>query len=130
MEGANAHAEAAAAREALLQVKVEAATEVQRVKTAMALQEEKDMVALRKELEVAQQKAKDATDDLQAVVDGTFILSLSIVFLWLGLFSISVFDTSRRQGDGGEALKKELSKMMNQVKVLKERTKEVREGER
>jgi hypothetical protein len=96
----------------------------------MALQEEKDMVALRKELEVAQQKAKDATDDLQAVVDGTFILSLSIVFLWLGLFSISVFDTSRRQGDGGEALKKELSKMMNQVKVLKERTKEVREGER
>jgi hypothetical protein len=130
MEGANAHAEAAAAREALLQVKVEAAAEVQRVRTAMARQEEKDMVALRKELEVAQQKAKDATDDLQAVVDGTFILSLSIVFLWLGLFSISVFDTSRRQGDGGEALKKELSKMMNQVKVLKERTKEVREGER
>jgi hypothetical protein len=30
----------------------------------MARQEEKDMVALRKELEVAQQKAKDATDDL------------------------------------------------------------------
>jgi hypothetical protein len=64
MKGANAHAEAAAAREALLQVKVEAAAEVQRVRTAMARQEEKDMVALRKELEVAQQKAKDATDDL------------------------------------------------------------------
>jgi hypothetical protein len=38
----------------LLQVKIEAAEEVQHVKTAMARQAEKDMAALKKELEVAQ----------------------------------------------------------------------------
>lgn len=62
-EGANTHVEAIAAQEALLQARVEAVEEVQRVKTAMARQLEKDMAAL-KELVVAQQKAKDTAQNL------------------------------------------------------------------
>jgi hypothetical protein len=95
-EGANAHAEAIAAREALLQFKVEAAEEVQRVKTAMARQVEKDMAAP-KELEAAQQKAKDAADDLHAIVDDTFDRPLSLGFLWLALFLVSTLNVSRHQ---------------------------------
>jgi hypothetical protein len=55
-EAANAHAEAAAAREAKLQAQVEAAQEIQRVKEAMARQAQKEAATLKKKLEVAEQK--------------------------------------------------------------------------
>jgi hypothetical protein len=69
-EAANAHAEAAAAREASLQAKIEAAKEVKHVKVAMARQ--KEVASLKKKLQEAEKKAKDAADDLQAVVEGKF----------------------------------------------------------
>jgi hypothetical protein len=68
-EEANAHAEVGMAREATLQAKVEAAQEIHHVKETMARQAEKEVSALKK-LEVTEWKAKDATDDLQAVVEG------------------------------------------------------------
>jgi hypothetical protein len=67
----------------------------------MARQAEKEVNSLKKKLETAQQKAKDATDDLQDIVDGSFVQSLSIVFLWLGILSASTLDMSRCQEDGG-----------------------------
>jgi molecular chaperone DnaK (HSP70) len=73
-EAANAHAEAAAAREAKLQAEVAAAREIQRVKEAMACQAHKDAADLKKKLEDTKRKAKNATSDLQAVVEGTFSL--------------------------------------------------------
>jgi hypothetical protein len=69
-EAANAHAEVAAACEATLHVQVEAAQEIQHVKETIARQAEKELTALKKKLEVTERKAKDATDDLQAVVVG------------------------------------------------------------
>jgi hypothetical protein len=71
-EVANAHAEAVTAREAKLQVEVAAAREIQRVKQAMARQARKDADELKQKLEDAEQKAKDAASDLQAVVEGSF----------------------------------------------------------
>jgi hypothetical protein len=38
----------------------------------MSRQVEKEVASLKKKLEVAEQKAKDAADDLQAVVEGKF----------------------------------------------------------
>jgi hypothetical protein len=69
---ANAHAEAAAAREAKLQAEVAAAHEIQRVKEAMACQACKDADDLKQKLEDIELKAKDAASDLQAVVEGSF----------------------------------------------------------
>jgi hypothetical protein len=69
---ANAHAEAAAAREEKPQAQVEAMQEFQRVKEAMARQAQKEVAAPKKKLEVVEQKAKDAASDLQAVVEGKF----------------------------------------------------------
>jgi hypothetical protein len=40
------------------------------MKETMAHQAEKEVTALKKKLEVTEQKAKDAADDLQAVVEG------------------------------------------------------------
>jgi hypothetical protein len=71
-EAANAHAEAVAAREAKLQAEVTAVREIQRVKEAMERQARKDATDLKQKLEDAERKAKDATSDLQTVVEGTF----------------------------------------------------------
>jgi hypothetical protein len=43
---------------------------IQRVKETMARQAQKAAVALKKKLEVAEQKAKDVAADLQAVIEG------------------------------------------------------------
>jgi NADH dehydrogenase/NADH:ubiquinone oxidoreductase subunit G len=56
-EAANAHAEVAAAHEAKLQVEIAAACE-------------KEAIELKKKLEDAERKAKDAAADLQAVTEG------------------------------------------------------------
>jgi hypothetical protein len=56
-------------------VVTEAAQEIQRVKETMACQVEKEMTALKRKLEVAEQKAKDAVADLQAVVEGKLLRS-------------------------------------------------------
>jgi hypothetical protein len=61
---ANAHAEATAARKAKLQTEVAATREIQRVKEAMAHQAHKDAADLKKKLEDAERKAKDAASDL------------------------------------------------------------------
>jgi DNA gyrase/topoisomerase IV subunit B len=69
-EAANAHAEAAVAHEAKQQTEVAAAREIQRVKEVMARQAHKEAADLRKKLQDAEQKAKDAAADLQVVVEG------------------------------------------------------------
>jgi hypothetical protein len=74
-EATNVHAEAAAAREASLHAKIEAAQEIKHVKEAMAHQAEKEVASLKKKLEATERKAKDAADDLQAVVEGKFVLT-------------------------------------------------------
>jgi hypothetical protein len=59
------------------------------VKEAMALQMEKEVASLKKNLEVAERKVKDAPDDLHAVVEGKFAMSLSVDSKHiLGLFLI------------------------------------------
>jgi hypothetical protein len=63
-DAANAHAEAAVAREAKLQVEVAAAREIQRIKEAMARQACKDADDLKWKLEDAERKVKDAASDL------------------------------------------------------------------
>jgi hypothetical protein len=73
-EEANAHAEAAAAREGKLQAEVAVACEIQCVKEAMARQAHKDATDLKNKLEDAEQKAKDAASDLQAVVEGKSLI--------------------------------------------------------
>jgi hypothetical protein len=55
-----------------LQVQVKDAQEVQRIKEAMVRQAQKKVAALKKKLEDAKQKAKDAAVDLQAVLEGKF----------------------------------------------------------
>jgi hypothetical protein len=40
------------------------------MKETMARQAEKEVTALKKKLEVTKRKAKDAADDLQAVIEG------------------------------------------------------------
>jgi hypothetical protein len=67
---ANAHAEAATAHEAKLQAEIAIACEIQHVKEVMTRQAQKEAADLKKKLEDAEQKAKDATSDLQAVVEG------------------------------------------------------------
>jgi hypothetical protein len=69
---ANAHTEAATAREAKLRAEVTTACEIQRVKETMARQAHKDAAELKKKLEDAEWKAKDAASDLHAFVEGTF----------------------------------------------------------
>jgi hypothetical protein len=71
-EAANAHAEVVAAREAKLQAEVAVAREIQRVKEAMAHQARKDVDDLKQKLEDTKRKAKDATSDIQTVVEGSF----------------------------------------------------------
>jgi hypothetical protein len=82
-EAANAHTEAAAAREASLQAKTEAAQEIKHLKEALACQAEKEVNSLKKKLEAAQQKAKDTADDLQVVADGALVWSLGVIFISL-----------------------------------------------
>jgi hypothetical protein len=55
-----------------LQAQVEAAQEIQRVKDVMARQAQKEAADLKKKLEDAKQKAKDAATELQAVIEGKF----------------------------------------------------------
>jgi hypothetical protein len=43
--------------------------------------------SLKKKLEAAQQKAKDAADDLQVMVDGTFGWLMGVIFMSLCFFS-------------------------------------------
>jgi hypothetical protein len=62
-EAANAHAEAATAREAKLQTQVKAAREIQRVKEAMAHQAQREAANLKKKLKDAERKAKNAATD-------------------------------------------------------------------
>lgn len=57
------------------------------MKDALARQAEKEVNSLKKKLEAAQQKAKDVTDDHQAVVDGTLVWALGVVFLSPCVFS-------------------------------------------
>jgi hypothetical protein len=71
-EAADAHAEAATAREAKLQAQIEAAQSIQRIKEAMARQAQKEAAALKRELEVAERKTKDASADLQVMIEGKF----------------------------------------------------------
>jgi uncharacterized membrane protein len=87
---ANAHAEAATAREAKLQAEVAVAREIQRIKEVMARQARKDADDLKRKLEDVERKAKDATSDLQAVVEG-MLSSL----LWAdSMFFREVFNTT------------------------------------
>jgi hypothetical protein len=58
------------AREAKLQAQIEAEQEIQRVKEAMTRQAQKEAVAFKTELEVAEQKAKDVATDLQVMIEG------------------------------------------------------------
>jgi hypothetical protein len=69
-EAANAHAEATAAHEAKLQAEISAAREIQRVNEIMAREAQREAADLKKKLEDAERKAKDAASDLQAVVEG------------------------------------------------------------
>jgi hypothetical protein len=71
-EVANAHVEAAAAREVKLHTEVAAACEILRVKEAIVRRAHNDAVDLKKKLEDTERKAKDAASDLQVVVEGTF----------------------------------------------------------
>jgi seryl-tRNA synthetase len=69
-EAANAHTEDAAAHKVKLQAEIAGVREIQRVKEVMAHQARKEAADLKKKLEDTEQKAKDATGDLQAVVEG------------------------------------------------------------
>jgi hypothetical protein len=53
----------------MLQAQVEVAVEIQRVKTAMARQAEKEVATLKKELAASQKKARDAEEDLTIIVE-------------------------------------------------------------
>jgi hypothetical protein len=66
-EAANAHAEAAAAHEEKLQAEIMAMREIQHVKEDMARQAQKEAANLKKKLEDAEQKAKDAASDLRTM---------------------------------------------------------------
>jgi seryl-tRNA synthetase len=90
-EAANAHAEVAAAREATLQAQIEAAQDIQHVKETMARQAQKEVAALRKKLEVVKQKAKDATADLQAVMEGKLPRSHQVDSVYFVSSCCSVF---------------------------------------
>jgi hypothetical protein len=61
------------------------------MKEALACQAEKEVNSSKKKLEVAQQKAKDTTDDLQDVVDSTFVWSLRC-YLRASFLSLLDFD--------------------------------------
>jgi seryl-tRNA synthetase len=69
-EEANAQEEVAAACKTTLQSQIEAAQEIQCVKEAMARQAQKEVAALKKKLEVAEQKAKDVAANLQDIIEG------------------------------------------------------------
>jgi hypothetical protein len=101
-EVANTHTEAATAREATLQAKVEAAQKIHHVKKVVARQAEK-VASLKEKLEVVEQKPKDAADDLQVVVECKFVRSPKIDSMFLlGLFAyISTLNGFRHQGDRG-----------------------------
>jgi predicted transcriptional regulator len=55
---------------AKLQAEIMAAHEIQRIKEVVAHQAQKEVSELKKKLEDAKRKAKDAASDLQAVVEG------------------------------------------------------------
>jgi hypothetical protein len=68
------------------------------VKEAMSRQAEKEVAALKKKLEVAERKAKDAADNLPAVVESKFFRSPKIDSMCpLGLFpDVSTLNGFRR----------------------------------
>jgi hypothetical protein len=104
--------------------------EVKHVKEAMARQAKKEVASLKKKLEVAEQKAKDAAVDLQTVVEGKFAWSLSVEpmhLLSLSLIFRPWMGSDARETEG--TLNKEHAKTKDQVTVLKERTAEVQRGE-
>jgi hypothetical protein len=80
-EAANAHAEAAVAREVKLQAQIKVAQEIQCVKEAMEGEAQKEAAAMKKELEVAERKVKDAAADLQVVIEGKFSRSPQVNFM-------------------------------------------------
>jgi acetyl-CoA carboxylase alpha subunit len=98
------------------------------VKEAMSRQVEKEVASLKKKLEIAERKAYDAADDLQAVAEGKFSRSPKIDSM-CPLFP----DLPTLNGSGAketeDALKKELAETKYQVKIIQERTAEVRQGE-
>jgi hypothetical protein len=102
-EAANAHSKVVVAREATLQAQIEATQKIQRVKEAMTRQAEKEADALKKKLEVAEQKAKDAAADLQAVVEGKLLRSPRVDSAHSGVFvfDFSTLNGCRCQGDRG-----------------------------
>jgi hypothetical protein len=68
----------------------------------MARQAQKEAAALKKKLEVAEQKAKDATADLQAVIEGKLPRSHQVNSMHLRnscLLSFSTLNGCRRPGD-------------------------------
>jgi hypothetical protein len=65
----NTHAEATTTHEVKLQAEIAPAREIHHVKEVMARYAQKEAADLKK-LEDADQKAKDAASDLQAVVEG------------------------------------------------------------
>jgi hypothetical protein len=73
------------------------------VKEAMARQVEKEVTALKKKLEVAEWKAKDAADDVQAVVKGKVSRSPKTDSMCpLGPFAdVSTLNGFKHQGDKG-----------------------------
>jgi hypothetical protein len=69
-EAANAHAEAAVTHEAKLQAEVMAACEIQHIKEVMVRHAQKAATDLKKKLDNAEQKDKDAATDVHAEVEG------------------------------------------------------------
>jgi hypothetical protein len=69
----------------------------------MARQAEKEVTTLKNKLEVAKRKAKDAVDDLQAVVEGKLPRSPKVYPVYpVGLLSdFSTLNECKRQGNRG-----------------------------
>jgi hypothetical protein len=127
---ANEHAEATAAHEVKLQAEVTATREIQRVKEAMARQAQKEAADLKEKLEDAEQKAKDAASNLQAVVEGKFSLlpwadsvccCMVLVLILRPWFAAGAQETE-------EALKIELAAIKSQLTAIKEKSMETRRG--
>jgi hypothetical protein len=74
-----------------LQAQIEAAQDIQHMKETMARQAQKEAAALRKKLEVVKQKAKDATADLQAVMEGKLPRSHQVDSVYFVSSCCSVF---------------------------------------
>jgi hypothetical protein len=88
------------------------------------------VASFKKNLAVAKRKVKDATDDLQAMVESKFARFLAVDSMHLlGPFLIFRPWMSSGTKETEDALEKELVETKDQVKILKGRTVEVWEGE-